>query len=350
MENRISKRIEWIDIAKAIGIYLMIFNHNNDMPCKHIQFVIASFHMPLFFLLSGFTLKKQEKTFNDIMIFIKRRVIMLGVPYIIWAFVFSSGVNLKNILEILYGSNQSIGGAQSNSVLWFLPCIMISSCITFILITFVYNKVGLLIISAVAVSIGGFLPVHGFFSRYGYPFSFNIAFVGIGFMIIGYLLKCFLQSYNGSLILEKTMKSTYKLYLLSACCLCLVSIIAYCNTQTQRTYLHRAVMALGQWGNIYIFFITGVIGSMAIIFISMIINRNKLLSKVMCCIGKNTIVILSIHLTILNFLECILNSMNLSGHILLEFVSTIITLLISFVISYIIGRYAPCLERGKSEQ
>ena len=43
MENRISKRIEWIDIAKAIGIYLMRFNHNNDMPCKHIQFVIASF-------------------------------------------------------------------------------------------------------------------------------------------------------------------------------------------------------------------------------------------------------------------------------------------------------------------
>ena len=124
MENRISKRIEWIDIAKAIGIYLMIFNHNNDMPCKHIQFVIASFHMPLFFLLSGFTLKKQEKTFNDIMIFIKRRVIMLGVPYIIWAFVFSSGVNLKALkISSLFGVKKVLSfNAFSKAILaQFIP-------------------------------------------------------------------------------------------------------------------------------------------------------------------------------------------------------------------------------------
>lgn len=346
MENRISKRIEWIDIAKAIGIYLMIFNHNNDMPCKHIQFVIASFHMPLFFLLSGFTLKKQEKTFNDIMIFIKRRVIMLGVPYIIWAFVFSSGVNLKNILEILYGSNQSIGGAQSNSVLWFLPCIMISSCITFTLITFVNNKIGLLIISVVAVSIGGGLPVQGFFEDNGYPLSFNIALVGVGFMIIGYLLKCYLQSHNESLYLEKIIKPTYKLFMLLVCCLCLVSIIAYFNIETKSNYLQRAIMALGEWGNVYIFFITGIIGSLVVIFISMILNKNKLLSKVMCAIGRNTIVILSIHLFILNSFKRILNSVNLNGYILPELVSTLFTLLMSFAIAYVIGRYVPCLERG----
>ena len=55
------KRIEWIDCVKAIGLLLMIFAHSllNNVPIPHalLIFSIYSFHMPLFFVASGLTMK-----------------------------------------------------------------------------------------------------------------------------------------------------------------------------------------------------------------------------------------------------------------------------------------------------
>ena len=55
------KRIEWIDCAKAIGLLLMIFAHslgsNFPVPYSPLIFAIYSFHMPLFFIASGLTMK-----------------------------------------------------------------------------------------------------------------------------------------------------------------------------------------------------------------------------------------------------------------------------------------------------
>lgn len=50
------KRIEWIDVCKAFGIILMIIGHTvpHDLPVRN---VIYSFHMPMFFILSGLTMK-----------------------------------------------------------------------------------------------------------------------------------------------------------------------------------------------------------------------------------------------------------------------------------------------------
>lgn len=44
-----SKRIEWIDIAKGIGIILVIFGH--IISPSNFRTWIYSFHIPLFFLL-----------------------------------------------------------------------------------------------------------------------------------------------------------------------------------------------------------------------------------------------------------------------------------------------------------
>ena len=56
-----SKRIEWIDVAKGVGIVLVSFGHlrNSDgesvwLPALDAPIdAIYLFHMPLFFLLGG---------------------------------------------------------------------------------------------------------------------------------------------------------------------------------------------------------------------------------------------------------------------------------------------------------
>ena len=55
---RKSRRIETIDIAKAITIFCVILGHttgNLDTPM--FRRVLYAFHMPLFFLLAGLSIK-----------------------------------------------------------------------------------------------------------------------------------------------------------------------------------------------------------------------------------------------------------------------------------------------------
>ena len=47
-----SSRIDWVDLAKGIAILLVILGHTVKVPI--IRAAIFSFHMLLFFILSGF--------------------------------------------------------------------------------------------------------------------------------------------------------------------------------------------------------------------------------------------------------------------------------------------------------
>ena len=55
-------RIEWIDIAKGIGIILVIAGH-----CFYLgySYPLYAFHMSLFFLLSGLLFKDKNEGFVD---------------------------------------------------------------------------------------------------------------------------------------------------------------------------------------------------------------------------------------------------------------------------------------------
>ena len=86
-------RINWIDFAKGIGIFLVVLGHTNRgihaanlMDTPQFQTVdkwIYSFHMPLFFFLSGiFAERLQKLNIGD---FLFNRFSVLIAPYVIWA-------------------------------------------------------------------------------------------------------------------------------------------------------------------------------------------------------------------------------------------------------------------------
>ena len=53
--DKVKKRVEYIDIAKGIALFLVVWGHL--VPDDSTVFrIIFSFHMPLFFILSGMTL------------------------------------------------------------------------------------------------------------------------------------------------------------------------------------------------------------------------------------------------------------------------------------------------------
>ena len=53
-----SKRLNTIDIIKGIGIFFVVFAHVNYTPALLV--VIYGFHMPLFFIVSGFYLIRKN--------------------------------------------------------------------------------------------------------------------------------------------------------------------------------------------------------------------------------------------------------------------------------------------------
>lgn len=75
MEN-IESRIEWIDIAKGIGILFVMLGHCY-LDTKY-TFWFISFHMALFFFLSGYTFRIKE----DYNSFVKKKIKALLVPYL----------------------------------------------------------------------------------------------------------------------------------------------------------------------------------------------------------------------------------------------------------------------------
>lgn len=52
-----AERIEWIDIAKAITILIMIAGHTVNFGTG-MRNLIFSFHMPLFYILTGYTIRE----------------------------------------------------------------------------------------------------------------------------------------------------------------------------------------------------------------------------------------------------------------------------------------------------
>ena len=90
------KRIEWVDLAKGVGILLVVYGHvilgihDADIGFSGINYdiqhsVIYTVHMPLFFFLSGLFAIRWVK--RDAKVAILQKVKSLLIPYFIWGIV-----------------------------------------------------------------------------------------------------------------------------------------------------------------------------------------------------------------------------------------------------------------------
>ncbi len=135
-----SKRIEYLDIARGIGILLVVLGHNDlgaVSPFAHQ--VIYSFHIPLFFFLSGYFINTSI-AFLD---YFKKRFHSILTPYLFTIFlIYFTSVSFEKmsfqnaigrIAKSLYGSINYIDWGQ----LWFLPQLFVVSLYAFIFITLV---------------------------------------------------------------------------------------------------------------------------------------------------------------------------------------------------------------------
>ena len=90
------QRDNTVTIVKAIGVILMVLGH--ALPVDHmIVYMIYTFHMPLFFLMSGYCFK--EKYLGDAKQFLLRKLRGIYVPYVTFSLIFLA---LHNVFCQIY--------------------------------------------------------------------------------------------------------------------------------------------------------------------------------------------------------------------------------------------------------
>ena len=90
---KFAKRINpMISIAKAIGIIFMVVGHVYDKESWGVHYIYM-FHMPLFFVLSGYFFKC-PRTKKDMIAFVKKKIVGLYIPYLLWTIFFILKINL----------------------------------------------------------------------------------------------------------------------------------------------------------------------------------------------------------------------------------------------------------------
>src|SRR5919108_2094939 len=197
-----SKRIEYLDIAKGIGILLVVLGHNDfEVISLFVQRLIYSFHMPLFFFLSGYFINASVPFFD----FFKKRFNSLMKPFLFTIFLiyFTSisfekmGFNtaITRTVKSLYGSGHYLDWVQ----LWFLPHLFVVSLYAFLFIRLVSHRMpnrwitwGILLATlAIAIPfLSAFYPFpFSIFGKdyelFGLPFSLDLVLVTGFFFILG---------------------------------------------------------------------------------------------------------------------------------------------------------------------
>lgn len=120
-----------VDIAKGIAILLVIVGHTVDVP-EMVKHIIFSFHMPLFFILSGWFFKIKDAKEQ-----IAKDVKRLLVPYIFTSVLFlfwwmsiyiitgELGGIKEKLISVIYGSgtiheSPLFGDVPPLGAIWFL--------------------------------------------------------------------------------------------------------------------------------------------------------------------------------------------------------------------------------------
>ena len=119
-------RINYLDIAKAIAIFLVILGHStSSSEWTMLRKILYSFHMPLFFAVSGVFVRTHVSSgygWDHWKDFLVRNLKQLVFPYFAMAIIYSGILHLA-IPEILYGSWQMLKQAETLTSLWFLVCL-----------------------------------------------------------------------------------------------------------------------------------------------------------------------------------------------------------------------------------
>ncbi|WP_241475497.1 acyltransferase family protein [Priestia flexa] len=139
------RRVKWVDYAKAIGIFLVVYGHvlrginsaGFSPPSELFALsdkVIYGFHMPLFFFLSGlFIVKSIDKGAGRNL---KQKAVTLLIPYFVWSIIQGTvEVLLSSVSNSTYSFIELTTDVVFNPIgqFWFIYVLFIINAIVYLI-------------------------------------------------------------------------------------------------------------------------------------------------------------------------------------------------------------------------
>ncbi len=286
------ERINWVDVARGIGVLLVIYGHG--LAATPLRFIIYSFHMPLFFFLSGLVFHKRKN--EKYLTVLKKDFKRILIPYFIFAAIsFTLWLSnipfdrirwdlvLKQIVGIFYGSGNN-GYLAINIVLWFLPCLFIVKQIFWFISRLEIKLIIpiLFLFSALGYSFYVFMP------NLKLPFGFESALTGVVFFGAGYLWN----------FMPEKITQIFKKYMLVFLAILITLTIIFSITNFS-LYNHQVDLRLNRINNYFLFYLAAFSGIISIALISMKANKNKFLEY----LGRNSLLLFVWHLVVFSYIS-----------------------------------------------
>ena len=321
-------RKKWIDQARGLSIFLVVYGHNFPINEPYIY----SFHVPLFFFIAGMFHPKKV-TFETV----KRRAKIILIPYFVWALALylfwlflgrnygdsaEAGLSaIDNLIGIFYSQ-----GGQSymdwGIPMWFLPCIFIVFLV-FAAIQKIKNKMfanaGVFFIVLLGFMWPRLTGVH-------LPWSIDVALVSVGFYAVGGHLK--------SWLINLSKLNTALLFILF---FGIHFFTFYVNPE--KVDMYRSI-----YGKEALFFLSGLFGAMAYLLFFKLVPVFSFLAY----LGRHTIVLLAAHVRMLTVVKLVL--MVIFGMTVFEFTEiekfglAILQVLLVIPIIWLVNKYLPILD------
>lgn len=285
-------RLIWLDQLKAISMYLVVLGHSLLEFKKHNLFkLIYSFHMPLFFMISGFTFNPDK--YDRIYDCIKDKMIKLVYPYILLNIIILPlwYINMKtgmipddSILELFIGiaySNSAVVRAPSNAT-WFLMTLFLAEVIYYIIFRCMKEDKLVFLMSCIIAIIG----IQSSFGKeiLEAPFHLDVSLVAQFFYGCGYLLrKNFIY-----------FKRAFETHTYTKVSLILISAVFFACINKQVDLSNEL------YRNISYTLITSFSFSFILIYL---VQKTNLSFKVFSFIGQNTIIVLAFHILVLRVFQ-----------------------------------------------
>lgn len=169
-------RYLWLDIAKGIAIILMVLGHTS-IPHELSNFIWA-FHMPLFFIASGYTTNWGKRSFMQ---FILHKTKTIILPFVIYSVI---------LLLLTQESSESvtmlflIRNGWISWALWFIPVLFFATVLGKLLFS-VRNKSFMTILVMCLLLVGIMLS----YNKIYLPWSLSTVPVATIFVIVGTKLR-----------------------------------------------------------------------------------------------------------------------------------------------------------------
>lgn len=336
-ENMVDNiRVRYLDIAKGISLLLVMVSHSCGLPFGSKYF--TSFYIQVFYILSGISYKRGRTLGENI----HKRFKGIIIPYFKYNFIIIAiNIILGNLKTVEALIKAIIGSIYSryclypikylgenrfflqigNSPMWFLTTIFLSSCMFYFIVERINGRKRLLYIYCIVLIMLTILldqlPIL-------LPWSIDTAFLGTFFMLIGY--------YGKSAYMQEIR---WKMLILI---LAVYIICCYCNEG-----INISIRIYGNYVGINVISVCmiGMTGSLLCIYLSKKLELVPVIRDIFEYIGKNTIIILSLHVTIFTIFDKILNWIGISEDINgviyygMGFIRLIVTVGVCYCISWV---------------